>query len=418
MQVGDKGEKTIEIHKVPKSLYYDPIPLDVTREILLRLPAKSLVRFRCVSKLWSSLTTEPDFIKSFTTFSSSRPRLLLSFGKKPTRLFFSLPQHEIPDDKCLSQNDDVSSNYVDLPENYGCTSTFESVHGLISFNEQCNHIVVWNPSISQHVTIPKPDDSRHGPRYLGYDPFGDTYKLLCIPHAAEHRDYGPWVLTLGAEESWRIIEGGTPKHYGLTVSWKCISGVMYYEAYTDINGYMEIRTIMSFNVRFETFKPINFPCCADYFGEHYLLSYNGRLALVCSLDTKLWILEDEKEEKWVCNIDLHLPTRRTDPTGKINYQLNDATVTGEFIYVAVDDKEVHILYYDPKKNSTRSFKFEGSMYKEFEGFGGEACKFNTGCLPNLKGLAYLKSSWMFARCLPNHIENLISLKNITCSKLV
>ncbi|CDY18153.1 BnaC05g01760D [Brassica napus] len=272
MQVGEEGEKTIEIHKVP-----------------LRLKAMS-----------------------FTAFSSFRPRLLLSFGKK---------------------------------------------------THECNHIVVWNPSISQHVTIPKPEDSRHGPRYLGYDPFGDTYKLL-----------------------W-----GTPKHYGLTVSWKCISGVMYHEAYTDNNKYMEIRTIMSFKVR---------------------------LALVCPLDTKLWILEDEKEDEWVCNIDLHLPIYRTDPTGKINYRLNDATVTGEFIYVAVDDKEVHILYYDPKKNNTRSFKFEGSMYKEFEGFGGGACQFNIGCIPNLKGLAYRKSSSTFARCLPNHIENLISLKNITCSKLV
>ena len=90
------------------------IPLDVTREILLRLPAKSLVRFRCVSKLWLSLTTEPYFIKSFTTRTSSRPRLLLSFGKQATRLFFSLSQHEInPDvDKCLSHNDDLSSYHV------------------------------------------------------------------------------------------------------------------------------------------------------------------------------------------------------------------------------------------------------------------------------------------------------------------
>ncbi|KAL0865690.1 hypothetical protein Bca101_044808 [Brassica carinata] len=356
MQVGEEEEKTIEIHKVTKSLYYDPNPLDVTREILLRLPAKSLVRFRCVSKLWSFLTTEPDFIKSFTTRSSSRPRLLLSFGKQATRLFFSLPQHEIPDvDKCLSQND-VSSNHIDLPQNYGCMSTFESVHGLISFNEEI----------------------RSFRRY--------TYKLLCIRHLAEdipYRDYGPRVLTLGDEESWRIIEGDTPMHYGLTVSWKCISGVMYYEVYVDNGGYME-RTIMSFNVR---------------------------LALVFSSDTKLWILENEKEEKWVCNIDLHLPTHRTDPTGKINYQLNDATVTGEFIYVAVDDEEVHVLYYDPKRNSTRSFKFEGSMYKEFEGFGGGGCKFNIACSLNLKGLAYRKS-WRFARCHPNHIENLISLKNM------
>ncbi|KAL0724127.1 hypothetical protein Bca4012_038726 [Brassica carinata] len=339
MQVGEEEEKTIEIHKVTKSLYYDPNPLDVTREILLRLPAKSLVRFRCVSKLWSFLTTEPDFIKSFTTRSSSRPRLLLSFGKQATRLFFSLPQHEIPDvDKCLSQND-VSTE--DIP----------------------------------------------------------------------YRDYGPRVLTLGDEESWRIIEGDTPMHYGLTVSWKCISGVMYYEVYVDNGGYME-RTIMSFNVRYETFKPIKFPCVDNLqTGTHYLLSYYGRLALVFSSDTKLWILENEKEEKWVCNIDLHLPTHRTDPTGKINYQLNDATVTGEFIYVAVDDEEVHVLYYDPKRNSTRSFKFEGSMYKEFEGFGGGGCKFNIACSLNLKGLAYRKS-WRFARCHPNHIENLISLKNM------
>ena len=198
----EKGEKS-----------YSITPLDLTREILLRLPAKSLVRFRCVSKLWSSLTTESYFIKSFTTRSSSRPRLLLSFGKQEIN----------PDvDKCLSHNDDLSGNHVDLPRTYGCMSTFESVHGLISFNEDCNHIVVWNPSIGQHVTIPEPENSRHELRYLGYDPFGDTYKLLFIPHITDsihNRDsFGPRVLTLGAEESWRIIEGNsTTTMHGLTV---------------------------------------------------------------------------------------------------------------------------------------------------------------------------------------------------------
>ncbi|CAH8388367.1 unnamed protein product [Eruca vesicaria subsp. sativa] len=327
---------------------------------------------------------------------------------------------------CLSQS--VVSNI--LPRKY-VFSTFESVHGLISFTEDCNRIVVWNPSINQHVTIPVPENSRIGQIYLGYDPCGDTYKLLWIPELSEYysnNDYdGVWVLTLGAEESWRIIEGSTTM-YGLRGSWKCISGVMYYIVLPipSNNPDGSKITIMSFNVRFETFKPIKFPCCGDNFprGEHYLLSYHGRLALVCSLATKLWILEDEKEEKWVCNIDLHLPTHRMDPTKKINYQLSDATVTGEFIYLALaeDDKEIHILYYDPKKNSTRIFKFEESMYKEFEGFGGGGCKFDIPdemCLfaygePNLTGLTY---AWRFARCYPNHIENLISLKNITYSKL-
>ncbi|ESQ37350.1 hypothetical protein EUTSA_v10002767mg, partial [Eutrema salsugineum] len=53
----------------------DHIPHDLIVEILSRLPAaKSIVRSRAVSKLWSSITTTPDFINSFQTPSSpSRP---------------------------------------------------------------------------------------------------------------------------------------------------------------------------------------------------------------------------------------------------------------------------------------------------------------------------------------------------------
>ncbi|CAF2100201.1 unnamed protein product [Brassica napus] len=50
------------------------LPSDLTSEILFRLPAKSVGRFRCVSKLWLSITTDPCFIKSFGT---TRPSLLL-----------------------------------------------------------------------------------------------------------------------------------------------------------------------------------------------------------------------------------------------------------------------------------------------------------------------------------------------------
>lgn len=51
-------------------------PLDLIPDILLRLPAKSAVRFRVVSKLWSSITTRPGFISSFAFHSSTRPCLL------------------------------------------------------------------------------------------------------------------------------------------------------------------------------------------------------------------------------------------------------------------------------------------------------------------------------------------------------
>ncbi|CAN6816846.1 unnamed protein product, partial [Brassica oleracea var. botrytis] len=53
------------------------IPLDLALEILSRLPAKSIMRYRCVSKLWSSSITLTYFINSFASRSSKQPRSLL-----------------------------------------------------------------------------------------------------------------------------------------------------------------------------------------------------------------------------------------------------------------------------------------------------------------------------------------------------
>ena len=50
------------------------IPLDLTVEILKKLPAKSLVRFKCVSKCWSSIiSSRKDFIESIVTRSLTQP---------------------------------------------------------------------------------------------------------------------------------------------------------------------------------------------------------------------------------------------------------------------------------------------------------------------------------------------------------
>lgn len=104
---------------------------------------------------------------------------------------------------------------------------------------------------------------RYGLCYLGYDFFGDIYKLLWI----EYRDdYGFWVLILGDKELWRMIKVSILM-CGLMISWKCISGVIYYEViiiFSNNNGLKNMEIIMmSFNVRFEMFKLIKFLCCVD-----------------------------------------------------------------------------------------------------------------------------------------------------------
>ncbi|CAL9218013.1 unnamed protein product [Arabidopsis halleri] len=57
------------------------IPIDMLFEILVRLPAKSVARFLCVSKFWATMIRCEDFIRSFTSHSSpqKQPRLLFAF---------------------------------------------------------------------------------------------------------------------------------------------------------------------------------------------------------------------------------------------------------------------------------------------------------------------------------------------------
>ncbi|KAG2694674.1 hypothetical protein I3760_08G155600 [Carya illinoinensis] len=115
------------------------LPKDLIIEILLRLPVKSLVRFRCVSKQWFSLISDPRFAKvHFKRKSDDNQRLLLS-----TPLW-------------------LSSLEIDAP--------------FLRRN-----FYIWNPSTAEHRKLLDPGTSPHSETYnhgFGYDASTDDYKLL------------------------------------------------------------------------------------------------------------------------------------------------------------------------------------------------------------------------------------------------
>ncbi|XP_057756333.1 F-box protein At3g61340-like [Arachis stenosperma] len=51
----------------------DVLPLDLIWRIFMRLPAKELFRFRCVSKLWRTLKSDRDFAESHLNHYSVAP---------------------------------------------------------------------------------------------------------------------------------------------------------------------------------------------------------------------------------------------------------------------------------------------------------------------------------------------------------
>ncbi|CAG7874865.1 unnamed protein product [Brassica rapa] len=71
----------------------EPIPHDLIYELLLRLPAKSIARSRCLSKLWASILRSHDFTELFLTRSSTRQKLLFFCLKDHDFFFFTAPKN-------------------------------------------------------------------------------------------------------------------------------------------------------------------------------------------------------------------------------------------------------------------------------------------------------------------------------------
>jgi len=269
--------------------------------------------------------------------------------------------------------------------------------------------------LKEHITLLQPKISKPLKIYLGYDPKENTYKLLSVANLNTLWDdyQKPHILTLGSQESWRVIEN-SPDHKP-TNRYYCINGVVYYNAYISSEehrrghnivpaftkefelGVRVKHIIMSFDVRSEKFKSIQIPSS----GHQYelmcyksLMSYKGKLAWVCcdSNIIKLWVLLDAGKQEWSEN-EFVLPSLpQRDLFGSA--RLSGATSTGEFIYVSGKHfKDISAFYYDPVRKTITSVK--GLYYEEFRccyGFSND----EMACL----------------RSYPNHIESLMSLRNI------
>ncbi|KAG7624687.1 F-box associated interaction domain [Arabidopsis thaliana x Arabidopsis arenosa] len=361
------------------------IPLDLVSEILLRLPEKSVARFRCVSKPWSSITTEPYFINLLTTRS---PRLLLCFKANEKFFVSSIPQHRQTFEtwnKSHSYSQLIDRYHMEFSEEMNYFPPSESVNGLICFQESAR-LIVWNPSTRQLLILPKPNgNSNDLTIFLGYDPVEGKHKVMCMEFSATYDTCR--VLTLGsAQKLWRTVKTHNKHRSDYYDSGRCINGVVYHIAYVKD---MCVWVLMSFDVRSEIFDMIELPSSDVH--KDVLIDYNGRLAcvgreIIEKNGIRLWILE--KHNKWSSK-DFLAPLVHIYKSLSTNkFLLKGFTHAGEIIYVeSMFHKSAKIFFYDPVRNTSRRFELKGFTDDEF-------------VLSNEHGYT--------VHVFPNHVESQIS----------
>ncbi|KAK8523193.1 hypothetical protein V6N12_047721 [Hibiscus sabdariffa] len=282
------------------------VPEVLVFEILHRLPVKSLTRFRCVCKPWSSSFQTPLFITKHHNHHLRHNNLNLLLNRSHgNRLpydtyFFS----QLSTDK--GHNFSVKQT-VHLPffENFLFYPQFLGpCNGILCLSDFSDKVALWNPSTREFKILPQssiqcPPSASYIPYYsvyrdfgcsgFGYDSQTDDYKVVrfAIIHFGgyDEHDPGQGYLEFDPEnkvelyslrsDSWKEISLPEGSAYGDPLFNNYVNGFYYWLG----SGYYDYENhILSFDMVNEKFSilPLPLPMTS---GSYYLelLDFNGLL---------------------------------------------------------------------------------------------------------------------------------------------
>ncbi|VVB17873.1 unnamed protein product [Arabis nemorensis] len=331
------------------------VPLDLTVEILSRLPVKSTVRFQCVSKLWSSLITD-----SIMTWSLSKPRLLVFLDRPLLKSsVFSLSG-------CLlSTNKEPISTEQDsntLDSGFVIKKMYQYTRGLICYLSSYDQFVIHNPTTRQSLLLPEIKREKRWcfmDGLFGYDPVYNQYKVLCFISSVEKESVSCQIFTLGdPKKQWRNIRGFDRF---ISLNWSprvCINGKIYFT----VDRYV----LMGFDVRSETLLDHG-GIPKNQFRNMTLVNYQGKLGCIGYSDNiaEMWVMEDQTEKQEWSKISFLMysrgPCLLEDTPSIVGVTPNGEVVIMPMVLYPA--QTLWAYFYDPKKNKTIRVEFE-STFKE------------------------------------------------------
>ncbi|XP_026398187.1 F-box/kelch-repeat protein At3g23880-like [Papaver somniferum] len=295
------------------------LPEDVIFEILMRLPVRSLLRFKSVCKSWYKLIKSSDFIYRHADKLDIKSKLGTFICQRHTldQFFF------LSGDESLDVFEDLGKppcfNNKESDDSRGIMVA--SCHGIICIHDKkAKDIGLWNPATRQFRLLPKPlSNGNLHEDFVGFglDVENKDYKVLLVTSYKQQGWTHKYPLDCARKvqiyslntDSWRWIDVDLPTHCPSLYDYKqglylngnyFILGVdyCYPDVYSDLG-------ILSFDFNNEIFRKFPAPAGSNVPGSRLTHLYSIGDKLACTKDRdcdffEVWVLNDYnmKEESW------------------------------------------------------------------------------------------------------------------------
>ncbi|KAJ1263763.1 hypothetical protein BS78_09G211600 [Paspalum vaginatum] len=331
-------------------------------EVVVRLPAKSLARCRCVCRSWRAGIASAAFV---------RRHLELSRQRRPLSVLSSPRGQNIDFKNVLATSEEISFHRLLLPPpgraapaqgvtdadlifekawpGEGITYRIHPKHcdGLVAVATTTDRVFVCNPATREFVALPLGShnaqfDCNKVPQVaLGFDRWRNAYVVgRCFYRKFEldaSYDIGHEVFMLGSgdgDSRWELtqdqpyaVEGHSPM---------CTRQAFYWHPCAPAP-----EQLMRFSLQHRTFDMVSKPPAPDGFNAAFddTTELDGKLCYVHAVEDasfKFWLADEMPELQWTlhCRIDLLNPI-----PGHCHY-LTPVAIEGDALLVAIDDHKV------------------------------------------------------------------------------
>ncbi|XP_056685308.1 putative F-box protein At3g16210 [Spinacia oleracea] len=174
------------------------LPPELCTEVLVRLPAKTLVRFRCVCKAWCSTIDAPDFLSMHLSLYKNNVDKNRFLVMKYSNGYNTLQVRR-------RDNFKISTSLLQEKMSGTTTVVLGYCNGLVLLSRKDDYgtIKLWNPSIQKFIVLPRcPGVRQIKAPIIGFVPSSHEYKVAAFSFSVEKLSVSISVYSV-SDHLWR-----------------------------------------------------------------------------------------------------------------------------------------------------------------------------------------------------------------------